>query len=83
MTLLLFYGLFLCYDRAPHPPLDQGRVFCQARCRAPPQGPAVAPVIAVLPPPLPNLNLLHHLPRLAPAPALYFLFPIARVLSHQ
>jgi hypothetical protein len=71
-----------CYDCAPHPPLDQERVFCQATRRAPPRGPAVAPVIAALPPPPPNLNLLHHL-CLAPAPALCFSFPIPRVLSHQ
>ena len=39
-----------CYDCAPHPPLDQERVFCQATRRAPPRGPAVAPVIAALSP---------------------------------
>ena len=71
-----------CYDCAPHPPLGSRKSIlsgyasststrtccCSRHCRSLP--------------PLPNLNLLHHL-CLAPAPALCFSFPIPRVLSHQ
>ncbi len=78
-----------CHDRAPvmivtHiPPWIKKEYFVRLRVEHLPEGLPLLPSSLPSPPlPLPNLNLLHHL-RLAPAPALCFLFPIARVLSHQ
>ena len=70
----------------PHiPPWIKKEYFVRLGVEHLPKGLQLLLSLLLSPPPLPNLNLLHHLPRLAPAPALFFSFPIpiARVLSHQ